>query len=162
MRINFQLIISFILVIFITECTGYKPIFNSENLQFEIAEYELSGNKILGKQIYSQLDNLSEGKKNDKKKRSIILKINTKKIKNPTVKDSSGKIQEYKIILDVNLEVINYLTNAQIFKQSFINSTTYEVQSEISESIKLENQSLNDLVDKSYKDILIRLIESLN
>ena len=162
MRINFQLIISFILVIFITECTGYKPIFNSENLQFEIAEYELSGNKILGKQIYSQLDNLSEGKKNDKKKRSIILKINTKKIKNPTVKDSSGKIQEYKIILDVNLEVINYLTNAQIFKQSFINSTTYEVQSEISESIKLENQSLNDLVEKSYKDILIRLIESLN
>lgn len=162
MRINFHSIIPFILLIFVMGCAGYKPIFNSENLQFEISEYELNGNKVLGKKIYSQLHNLSKGKKNDKGKRSIILKINTKKTKNPTVKDSSGKIQEYKIILDVNLEVINYLTNSQIFKQSFVNSTTYEVQNEISETIKLENQSLNDLMDKSYKDILIRLIEGLN
>ena len=43
----------FILLIFINGCAGYEPIFGSTNLQFEIADYSIEGNKILGNKIYS-------------------------------------------------------------------------------------------------------------
>jgi len=41
-------ILSFIILVFINGCSGYEPIFGSTNLQFEIADYSIEGNKILG------------------------------------------------------------------------------------------------------------------
>ena len=53
------LIIPLILLSCINACSGYKPIFGSSNLQFEIADYVIEGNKKLGNEIYSKLYNLS-------------------------------------------------------------------------------------------------------
>ena len=44
-------IFSFILLIFFNGCAGYEPIFSSTNLQFEIADYSIEGNKILENKI---------------------------------------------------------------------------------------------------------------
>ena len=59
-----SLIVLFILLVFINACTGYKPIFGSSNLQFEITDYLIEGDKKLGNQIYSKLYNLSKSNKN--------------------------------------------------------------------------------------------------
>ena len=44
----------------------YRPkcttIFGSKNINFNIANYSIEGNKILGKKIYSKLFNLSKSK----------------------------------------------------------------------------------------------------
>ena len=40
-------------------CAGYKPIFTSGNISFDIAEHKIEGNEILGKKIYSKLRTLS-------------------------------------------------------------------------------------------------------
>ena len=42
------LFISFIILINIGACTGYKPIFGSSNLEFKIADYSVNGDKIIG------------------------------------------------------------------------------------------------------------------
>ena len=59
-----SIIILFILLIFINSCAGYKPIFGSSNLQFEIADYSIGGDEKLGNQIYSKLYNFSRSNKN--------------------------------------------------------------------------------------------------
>ena len=41
-----------ILLIFIFGCAGYEPIFSSTNLQFEIAQYSLKGDKQLANKFY--------------------------------------------------------------------------------------------------------------
>ena len=151
----------FILLILASGCVGYKPIFNSENLKFNIAEYTIVGDKMLGNKIYSQLNNLSKSQKSNVVKKSIILKINSTKTKNAVVKDSAGKVSEYKIILKINIEALDYLTNSLIFNQTFINSTTYKTQSQFSETLKLEHQSINDLITKTYRDILLKISGSL-
>ena len=51
---------SFVLLIVINSCVGYEPIFGSKNINFNIANYSIEGNKILGKKIYSKLFNLSK------------------------------------------------------------------------------------------------------
>ena len=49
-----SLSIAFILLVYLSACAGYKPIFSSSNLQFKINDYFIQGNKKLGNQIYSK------------------------------------------------------------------------------------------------------------
>ena len=77
------------------------------------------------------------------------------------MKNSSGEITEYKIILNTNVKVINYLTNTPILSQNFISSTSYKVQSQYSDTIDLENRSIDDLIDNTYRELLIKLSENI-
>jgi len=67
------LIISIIFLNFINACAGYKPI-HTTDLQFEIADYSIEGNKTLGNKIYSKLYSLSRSKKDNQNLRRVDLK----------------------------------------------------------------------------------------
>ena len=101
-----SLIISFILLIGINACAGYKPIFGSTKLQFKIADYSIKPNKKLGNEIYSQLYKLSKSNKNSAEAQSLHITIQVSKNKNATIKNSTGKIYfEYK-----DLEQLEFIT----------------------------------------------------
>ena len=153
--------ISFVLLIYASACSGYKPIFTSSNLQFEIANYTIEGDKKLGNQIYSKLYNLSKNNKNREEALNIYLMIKVSKEKNATVKDNAGKILEYKINLNTQVMVKNYLTDNKILDQNFISSISYKVQDQYSETIKLENKSIENLINKTYQELLINLSENI-
>ena len=150
------LIISIIFLNFINACAGYKPIYKT-NLQFKIADYSIKANKKLGRQIYSKLYNLSKSNKNNTEIQSIAIIIATTKNKNGTVKDSAGKGLEYKIILTSNIIIKDYLTDDKILNQSFSYSSVYKVQDNHSETIKIENKSIENLINKMYQDLLIKM-----
>ena len=143
-------------------CAGYKPIYSNSNLEFKIVDYIIKGDKRLGNKIYSKLYNLSRTKKNLDSDKSIILLIDTSLNKNETSKDSSGKILEYKLTLIAKIEILDFLSNDRILNQAFVSSLSYKVQSQYSETIKLENSSIEDLIDKTYKDLLIKLTQNIN
>ena len=143
-------------------CAGYKPIYSNSNLEFKIVDYTIKGDKRLGNKIYSKLYNLSRTKKNLDSDKSIILLIDTSLNKNETSKDSSGKILEYKLTLIAKIEILDFLSNDRILYQAFVSSLSYKVQSQYSETIKLENSSIEDLIDKTYKDLLVKLAQNIN
>ena len=143
-------------------CAGYKPIYSNSNLEFKIVDYTIKGDKRLGNKIYSKLYNLSRTKKNLDSDKSIILLIDTSLNKNETSKDSSGKILEYKLTLIAKIEILDFLSNDRILNQAFVSSLSYKVQSQYSETIKLENSSIEDLIDKTYKDLLVKLAQNIN
>ena len=143
-------------------CAGYKPIYSNSNLEFKIVDYTIKGDKRLGNRIYSKLYNLSRTKKNLDSDKSIILLIDTSLNKNETSKDSSGKILEYKLTLIAKIEILDFLSNDRILNQAFVSSLSYKVQSQYSETIKLENSSIEDLIDKTYKDLLVKLAQNIN
>ena len=154
-------IFSFILLLFINGCAGYEPIFGSTNLQFEIADYSIEGNKILGNKIYSKLYSLSKSKKDDQNLRNVDLTIKVSKDKNATVKDSAGKILEYKITLNTDIKVTDFLTKDKILDQIFISSLTYKVQNKYSDTANLENQSIENLLNKTYQELVIKLAQNI-
>ena len=143
-------------------CAGYKPIYSNSNLEFKIVDYIIKGDKRLGNKIYSKLYNLSRTKKNLDSDKSIILLIDTSLNKNETSKDSSGKVLEYKLTLTAKIEILDFLSNDRILNQAFVSSLNYKVQSQYSETIKLENSSIEDLIDKTYKDLLVKLVQNIN
>ena len=151
----------FILLIFINGCAGYEPIFGSTNLQFEIADYSIEGNKILGNKIYSKVYILSKSNKDNQNLRNVDLVIKVSKDKNVTVKDSAGKILEYKITLNTDVKITDFVTKDKILDQIFISSLTYKVQNKYSDTVNLENKSIENLLNKTYQELVIRLAQIL-
>jgi len=154
-------IFSFILLLFINGCAGYEPIFGSTNLQFEIADYSIEGNKILGNKIYSKLYSLSKSKKDDQNLRRVDLVIKVSKDKNVTTKDGAGKILQYKITLNTDIKVTDFITKDKILNQIFVSSLTYKVQDKYSDTVDLENRSIEDLLNKTYQELVTRLAQNL-
>ena len=151
------LTISFILLIGINACAGYKPIFSTSNLQFEISDYSIKGDKSLGKKIYTKLYNLSQSNKNNTAVKNINISIEVSKDKTAKVKNSAGKILEYKISLNTNIEIKDYFTNDQILSHNFNYSSSYKTQDQFSDSLRLENKTIENLLDKTYQDLLIEM-----
>ena len=118
MKKNSLIIIFFLLLILINACSGYKPIFSSTNFNFIISDYEIMGDKVLGNQIYIRLRNISSTNKTDDIQNFKIF-INASKEKKSTAKDSAGKILEYKITLNTNIIINDFLTDEEILKQEF-------------------------------------------
>ena len=154
-------IFSLILFVFINGCAGYEPIFGSTNLQFKIADYSIEGNKILGNKIYSKLYSTSKSKKDDQNLRSVDLVIKVSKDKNVTTKDSAGKILQYKITLNTDIKVTDFITKDKILNQIFVSSLTYKVQDKYSDTVDLENRSIEDLLNKTYQELVTRLAQNL-
>ena len=155
------LFISLILLINISACAGYKPVFSSSNLKFKIADYSITGDKKLGNQIYSKLYNFSKSIKNQENITKIFITINVSKEKNATIKNSAGKILEYKINLNTAVIVKNYLTGDKILDSEFTLSSSYKVQDQYSETMKLENKSTENLINLTYQELLIKLSENI-
>ena len=155
--------IAYVILILILSgsCTGYKPIFSSSNLQFKIADYSIEGNKVLGNKIYSRLQKISQSKKSNQNIRSINLLIKSSTSKNATIKDGAGNILAYKITLTTEVKATDFLDGDKILNQTFIHSVTYKVQDQHSDTVKLENISINNLVDKTYGELLISLSKNI-
>ena len=150
------LIISIIFLSFINACAGYKPIYTT-SLQFEIADYSLKNNEKLGKKLYSKLYNLSKSNKQNTNSLSITIMIDITKSKEASAKDSAGKILEYRNLLSSNIIIKDYLTDDEILNQNFSYSSTYRVQDKYSETKKIENRSTEDLINKMYQNLLIKM-----
>ncbi len=149
-----------ILLLFITSCVGYKPIFKSD-LNFEISDYSIEGEKLLGNKIYSKLHNLSKSSKENSNKRNLSITIKTTKDKKATIKESSGKISEYKISLTIHVKITDFITGDKILEQTFASSTNYKSQSQYSDTISLENKSTDTLINNIYQKLLIKLSENI-
>lgn len=142
-------------------CSGYKPIFSSNNLDFTIDKYTINGDKRLGKKLYSKLYNLSQTKKVNKDK-NIILLIDILSNKNQTSKSSSGKVLEYKITLNAKIEIKDSSNNTTVLNEVFSRSSSYKVQSQYSETLKLENTSTENLINQIYQELLIKFAQKYN
>ena len=162
MKNIYKLIIPIIALILLNECSGYNPIFSTQNLQFKIDSYSIKGNKILGNKLYSKLHNISKSNKNNQNVTAVNLIINIKKDKESTSKDSAGKVLEYKIILNTEVEVLDAYTDDVVLKQNFVSSSTYKVQEQYSSTLNLENQSIENLIERTYQELLNSLSENIS
>ena len=116
---------------------------------------------MLGNRIYNNLYNLSQSNAGNENLKKISIEINVKKDKKATVKDSSGKILEYKININTLVVVKEFMTSNEILNNNFDYSASFKVQDQHSETIRLENQYTDNLIDFTFNDLLIKLSENI-
>ena len=151
---------AFVLLIAINSCVGYEPVFESKKLSFKISNYSIEGNQKLGNRIYSRLFNSSKPSKDEQNIRNVDLYINVSKGKNSTSKDGTGKILEYNINLNTKVIIKDNISNNELVNQSFARSASYKVQDQHSKTLKLENQTTENLIENTYQDLLIVFINN--
>lgn len=148
-----------ILIFYVTACAGYKPVFVKSNLNFEISDYSIIGDKTLGKELYSKLRSLSKSKKDNGRK--IIINIDVIKNKVATAKNSAGQILEYRISLNTKIEIKDFLNGSKLLTHNFSSSSSYSVQDQYSETVTLENKNIENLLNKNFLDLLIKMSEKI-
>ena len=99
MKRIYYLIISLIVFINFSGCSGYKPLYSTSNFNFTIEDYSIDGNKKISNQIYLHLNNIVKSNKNNKNSKKISISIDSNKSRSATAKSSTGKIIEYRINL---------------------------------------------------------------
>ena len=105
----------------------------------------------------TNLNNLFFGNDDAKEVNIVIIsKRNTIVV----LKDRSGKETKNKISLDVEVKVIDILSNKTLAVFNNTLSETYMVQDRISETNKLENDIISNLVDRITQLLMMKISQS--
>jgi len=138
-------------------CVGYEPIFNTSSLSFKIEEYKIEGDKMTANKIYTSLKRTENYELTENQPLAINFSINTSKTKVETIKDKTGKIKEYKIILKAKVEATEYLSENILLNEIFEASSSYKVQDNYSETVLSENKSIEGLTETIFQNIFSKL-----
>ena len=132
-----------ILLIFLNYGCGYKIANNSENYNFKINNYEVSGEKKINNLLERNFIRFQNSENSP-----IIFDLisNSKMMKSTTSKDSSGNILTYKLEILVELEVFE--NNDLLNKISFTENTDYNNVDSKFELKQYEDILLQNLTDQ--------------
>ena len=138
------------LLIFLSNCTGYKPIFTSDQTNFHIEKIEISNDNKLVRKLIKSLKPYSV----DNGKQSITLKLDLNKQENVIMKDAKGDPASYEIKIELNVDVITKDdTNKLNFKENF----TFNNQSNKFELNQYKKNTETNLINKILEKLMLEL-----
>ena len=143
--------IIFFILILLSNCSGYSPIFSSKQINFYIEEITITEDNKLIRKIVKNLKPYTV--RNDKKKIKLILDLKL----NETVilRDQKGDVasQEIKMILDAKSILPNEESRKFQFEEKFVINN----QSNKFELNQYKNSIRSTMIDKIYEDLILKL-----
>ncbi len=110
----------FFIFLFLLSC-GYTPVYQiKKDSNFKIDTINFSGDKNIGREIIRGLENFEV---NDAKN-IFDLNLNTLKQESIVTKDKKGNATSYKLVLEVEMNLINKSNNKN-YEKKFSKVTTY-------------------------------------
>ena len=140
-----------ILLLTLTNC-GFKPIYSSNNSNFEIIEILNKNENKNSFFIEKTLMSLS----NQEAKRKVKIEIDFEQNITTILKDSKGDPSKKKLSIKVNLIVKNKENNV-LTNKTFIEEFSYDVQSDKFKMSQYEGNITNNLNNKISNDIILLL-----
>ena len=138
------------LVIFLSNCAGYKPIFTSDQTNFYIEKVEISDDNKLVRKLVKNLKPYSI----DNGKQSITLKLDLNKQENVIMKDAKGDPASYEIKIKLNVNVITKDGNNKLnFEENF----TFNNQSNKFELNQYKKNTETNLINKIFENLMLKL-----
>ena len=138
------------LIIFLSNCAGYKPIFTSDQTNFYIGKIEISDDNRNVRKLIKSLKPYSV----DNGKQSITLKLDLDKQENVIMKDAKGDPASYEIKIELNVDVITMNgTNKLNFKENF----TFNNQSNKFELNQYKKNMETNLINKIFENLILEL-----
>ena len=138
------------LIIFLSNCAGYKPIFTSDQTDFYIKKIEISDDSKLIRKLIKNLKPYSV----DNGKKSMTLKLDLNKQENIIMKDAKGDPASYEIKIELNVDVITMNgTNKLNFKENF----TFNNQSNKFELNQYKKNTETNLINKIFENLILKL-----
>ena len=138
------------LIIFLSNCAGYKPIFTSDQTNFYIEKIEISDDSKHVRKLIKSLKPYSV----DNGKQSITLKLDLDKQENIIMKDTKGDPASYEIKIELKVDVVTMDgTNKLNFKENF----TFNNQSNKFELNQYKKNMETNLMNKIFENLILEL-----
>ena len=141
----------YLFVFFFLLSCGYTPIYQTDqNSKIKLNVINYSGDKKLGRSITKGIERLKNNKSDN------IYNLNFTSIKKESVasKDKKGNISTYKMLIEVDFNLINKEKN-KIFSKKFKKETTYN---SMNNKFELSQYKLNlekNMISQILRDINI-------
>ncbi len=133
---------------FLTNC-GFQRVSNDRLNNFQVKDFLISGDTKIANRIKNNLMiNIRKESPN-----LISLSLNIKKTKNISEKNSANQITKYSINLIADVVLINEVYD-KIDKVKISKNMNYNVENTYTQSLKNEQQVIQDLSSKITEEIL--------
>ncbi len=142
-----------IFFLFFLSC-GYTPVFSKKDVNFNIENIKLLGDRDVNKKINQSLSNY----KNKSNKKKVSLIVNSSKKTNVASRNSKGEAQTNKISIDASVKII--LSENNFFVKSFSKSSTYTVIDRKSEQKLIENKLTENLSNEIALQIIFEILKN--
>tara|TARA_Y200000002_G_scaffold382603_1_gene400281 strand:- start:2128 stop:2580 length:453 start_codon:yes stop_codon:yes gene_type:complete len=144
-------ILIFFILILLSNCSGYSPIFSSKITNFYIEEIIVNDDNKLIRRI---IKNLKPYTINNNKKK-IRLELDLKLSESVILRDEKGDVasQEMKITLNVK----SILQDKKVREYTFIENFSFNNQSNKFELNQYKKNVQSNMIDKIYEDLIIKL-----
>jgi len=144
-------ILIFLILILLSNCSGYSPIFSSKITNFYIEEIIVNEDNKLIRRI---IKNLKPYTINNNKKK-IRLELDLKLSESVILRDEKGDVssQEMKITLNVK----SILQDKKVKEYTFIENFLFNNQSNKFELNQYKKNVQSNMIDKIYEDLIIKL-----
>ena len=146
------IILTFITAILITGC-GFKIVKQPQDLNFSISKIQIFGEKRINYNIKSQILN----KINEKKEKSIILKITTNKDKIIKEKNIKNEITKYQIEIVAHID--SGERGSKLSRITISKKGEYTVNKQYSQTIRNEKKLVEVLAESLSKEVIFKLSE---
>ena len=144
-----------VIFIFIFNC-NYKPLLNNDQLkQLKFHQIETSGNKRIAQIIVNKLNIVKD------KKGVFVISVNGKKSVDIANKSVTGKILNYNITLECDVEIKNSLSGKILYTKKITNSQNYKASSMYSDTVSREKKIIEDVSSLMAKQIINEMSLSL-
>ena len=144
-------ILIFLILILLSNCSGYSPIFSSKITNFYIEEIIVNEDNKLIRRI---IKNLKPYTINNNKKK-IRLELDIKLSESVILRDEKGDVssQEMKITLNVK----SILQDKKVIEYVFIENFSFKNQSNKFELNQYKKNIQSNMIDKIYEDLILKL-----
>ena len=141
-----------VLVLFLTNCSGYKPIFSTKDVNFFIDQIIITDNDKISYKIKKKLKPYSSENTN---KIKINLNINSSKEIKIIAKDNKGDALMFNLIINSSIEI---LSNDIIEKKyKFVEKFTFKNQANKFELEQYKRSLEEELIDKIFEKLILNL-----
>ena len=150
-------LISFFLIV---GCNGYKPIFSKKNVNYFIADIEITKNNKVSREIKKKLQIY---KNKDYRKKAYFLKINSNKEDLIVSKDSKGNPKIYQMTIRVDIEIIEkekrhyFNTDRLVSTMNFVENFNYNNQTSKLDLNRYKKNIEENLTNKIYENVILKL-----
>ena len=142
-----------ILSLLILANCGFKSILTTKNVNFKINKIEIQNNDSISLKIKKKLQIYT---RNDSPDKIYNLKINSKKNRAITSKDTKGDPLTYEITISTKLEI--FIADKFIKKIAFKKSFNYNNRSNKFDLKQYEKNNTTNLINQISENIIINLL----
>ena len=138
-----------VLMLLVTECAGYKPLYSGDKSNFSIGKIDYEGEDPgIAKKIGKSLKNIIRSEDNSEK---INIIISLKKDKGIATKDTKGKTTNFEMLIVINIIATKVSNNETLLEKEYSFQKIYQNKNTASETANLESKVIEDTVAEAVR-----------